>query len=55
MEIKTFTPQEYSQKTKSNGKSESVKTVIRRCENNQLPSNAEARKVGRVWIILVGF
>ena len=50
-----MTPQEYSQKQKRNGKAESAKTVIRRCENNQLPSNVEARKVGRVWIILVGF
>ncbi len=50
MQIKAYTPKEYGEKKK-----ESAKTVIRRIETKQLPSNVEAVKVGRCWIILVGF
>jgi hypothetical protein len=54
MQIKALTPREYVSEMKEKGKSMTVKTVIRRCENDQIPSGS-ARKVGRVWIIFVGF
>jgi hypothetical protein len=55
MEKKTLTPTEYSKELKNQGKEISAKTVIRKCEAGLLPSNVEAKKVGRVWILFVGF
>jgi hypothetical protein len=55
MEKKIYTPAEYSKELKIEGKEVSPKTVIRKCEANLLPSNVEAKKVGRVWILFVGF
>jgi len=55
MEIKAYSPREYCKEFKRSGKEISAKTIIRKCEKKQLPSNVSAQRIGRTWVLFVGF
>ena len=48
-----YTPEQYSKLFTINKKKVSAKTVIRRCEKGQLPTNHTPIRLTRIWLIKV--